>query len=137
MKVKITAESYNLLRAMGYNHEEKLPDGDFLIKADEGWLRWMYSLAPSLEEAIARRYSEMPRTPKQGDMNWLRMESRLQNTFTELKLACHRNFERLTRSDLEKALMEISSIIGEETGRGYPLDWACSDGRELPARKSE
>jgi len=61
---------------------------------------------------------------KRGMMNWEKMEFRLREV-----LESYRQFQ----IEPSNALQEISDIIGEETGRGYPLAEKYSKAAELKA----
>jgi hypothetical protein len=58
-------------------------------------------------------------------MDWLRMESRIR---TCLKVAnSYQANAAATQNDLARLLLEISEIVGQETGRGYEVDEAICD----------
>lgn len=58
-------------------------------------------------------------------MNWGMLEERIR---TQLELAnSYQTNVHATQNDLARILLEISNIVGEETGRGYAIDEAICD----------
>lgn len=66
-----------------------------------------------------------------GRVDWLRMEDRLRKTLADLRHDCGGDWDKLSRDAMSAALFAIDDTIGNETGRGYPLDWAQG---ETPCR---
>lgn len=70
----------------------------------------------------------MKRTKPKGIINWLFLEGRIRAAFEQLK----QDNNGYSESD---CLLEISEAIGDETGRGYPLETERSSALS-PAGKS-
>lgn len=61
-------------------------------------------------------------------IDWLRLERRIKELLSGLDKADFA--EPRTRAELRAALWDISEIMGEETGRGYPMTAAFKERTE-------